>query len=176
MTPKYVYNQDTANGSWKYYEYQTGSLKSPDSILHIRKIPYFFEHGTLSPLDKADITSALGKSPDWEMDVITQAREFDGETILLGSKQGHGMFRIIDAEKQYSGAFDFENTKDVRIYKVSGAYLFTTPKTAYIYYKGAKEIMKVLDGVDIIRTVDSKIFFNKEGKSYMVDLLRKEEK
>jgi len=33
--------------------------------------------------------------------------------------------------------------------------------------------VKILDGIDIIRMVDAKIFFNKEGKSYMVDLLRR---
>lgn len=175
VTPKYLYNQDP-NGSWKYYEYQTGSLKSPDSIVHINKIPYFFENGILAPLDKADVVATLGKKTDWGMETITQAREIDNETILLGSKQGHGVFRVIDTEKQYSGVFDFENTKDIRIDKVSGAYLFTTPKAAYVYYKGAKEIMKILDGVDIVRVVDSKIFFNKEGKSYVVDLLRKEER
>ncbi len=59
---------------------------------------------------------------------------------------------------------------------MSGIYIFTTPKAAYIYYKGAKEIVKILDNVDIIATVDSEIFFNKDGKSYMLDLLRKEAK
>ena len=56
---------------------------------------------------------------------------------------------------------------------MSGIYIFTTPKAAYIYYKGAKEIVKILDNVDIVTTLDSKIFFNKDGKSYMLDLLRK---
>lgn len=110
------------------------------------------------------------------MDVISQVQEFDDETILLGEKQGHGAFRVIDAEKQYPGVFDFEHTADIKVAKLSGAYIFTTPRSAYVYYKGAKEIMKILDGVDVIRVVDSKIFFNKGGKSYVVDLLRKEEK
>lgn len=110
------------------------------------------------------------------MDTVVQAREFDGETVLLGTRQGHGAFRIYDTERQYAGAFDFENTKDVMIYKVGGTYLFTTPKSAYVYYKGAERIIKILDGFDIVGVIDSKIFFYKEGKSYMLDLLRKEEK
>lgn len=176
VTPKYVYNGDMTNTSWKYFEYQTGALSLPDSVVHIHKIPYFFEKGKLSPVDATDsATNPLGKS-DWGMDVISQAREFDGETILLGEKQGHGRFRIINTEKQYDGVFDFEHTADVQVRKLSGAYIFTTPKAAYIYYKGAKEIVKILDGVDIIRVVDAKIFFNKEGKSFVVDLLRKEVK
>jgi len=110
------------------------------------------------------------------MDTISQVREFDNEAVLLGEKQGKGVFRVIDSEKEYSGTFDFVHTADVKVTKVSGAYIFTTPKAAYIYYKGAKEIAKILDEVDIIRMVDAKIFFNKEGESYMVDLLRKEVK
>lgn len=108
------------------------------------------------------------------MDILSQVQEFSGETILLGEKGGQGKFRIIDAEKQYSGVFDFEHTLNVKTHKVNGAYVFTTPKAAYLYYKGAKEIMKILDGVDIIRMVEAKIFFNKDGGSYMLDLLRKE--
>lgn len=110
------------------------------------------------------------------MDTISQVWEFDGETILLGEKEGKGIFRIVDSEKEYSKTIDLEHTTDVKVYKISGAYLFITPKTAYIYYKGATEILKVLDGVDVIRMVDAKIFFNKEGKSFVVDLLRKETK
>ena len=61
----------------------------------------------------------------------------------------------------------------MKVSKISGIYVFTTPNAAYIYYKGAKEIVKVLENVDIITTVDSKIFFNKDGKSNVLDLLRK---
>lgn len=107
------------------------------------------------------------------MDMLSQVREFDGETILFGEKGGKGKFLVIDTEKQYPGIFDFEHTADVKVRKISGVYIFTTPKAAYVYYKGAKEIVKILDGVDIIRMVDAKIFFNKEGKSFVVDLLRK---
>lgn len=64
VTPKYLYNQDP-DGSWKYYEYQSGSLHSPDAVVHINKIPYFLEKGILSPLDKADIVTASGKTYDW---------------------------------------------------------------------------------------------------------------
>lgn len=172
VTPKYIYNGDSTNTSWKYFEYQTGALQLPDAVVHINKIPYLFEKGILSPIDKTDIITPL-KKPDWGMDAISQVREFDNETILLGEKEGKGRFRIIDTEKEYSGTFDFEHTLDVKVSKISGAYIFTTPKAAYIYYKGAKEIMRILDGVDIIRVVDAKIFFNKEGKSYAIDLLRK---
>lgn len=100
-------------------------------------------------------------------------QEFDGDTIVLGEKQKRGSFVFISAEKQYTGLFDFEDTSDVKIYKLNGAYVFITQKSAYIYYKGAKEIVKILDGVDIIRMVDAKIFFNKDGRTYVVDLLRK---
>ncbi len=111
---------------------------------------------------------------DWGMDVLSQVRELEGETIILGEKDKKGKFLVLDTEKRYSGIFDFEHTNDVKVYKVSGIYIFTTQRAAYIYYKGAKEIVKILDNVDIVATVDSKIFFNKEGKSYVVDLLRKE--
>lgn len=176
VTPKYIYNQDSTNTSWKYFEYQTGALQLPDSLVHINKIPYFFEKGILSPVDKTDSIKTPLKKPDWGMDILSQVREFDNEAMLLGEKDGKGRFRIIDMEKEYSGVFDFEHTQDVQVYKISGTYVFTTPKAAYIYYKGAKEIIKILDGVDIIRMVDAKIFFNKEGKSFVVDLLRKEVK
>ncbi|MDD5377504.1 MAG: hypothetical protein PHH16_05345 [Candidatus Gracilibacteria bacterium] len=173
VTPQYIYNQDSTNTSWKYFEYQTGSVRIPDSIVHINKIPYFFEKGMFSPVDKTDMLATLSEKPDWGMDTISRAQEIGGETMLLGEKEGKGKFRIIDSEKQYSGTFDFAHTTDVKVSKVSGAYVFTTPKAAYIYYKGAKEIIKILDGVDIVRMVDAKIFFNKDGKSYVVDLLRK---
>jgi hypothetical protein len=107
------------------------------------------------------------------MDTISHVQQFDSEAILLGEKAGHGMFRIIEAEKQYSGIFDFDRANNVRVFKLNGAYIFINPKSAYIYYKGAKEIVKILDSVDIIKMIDSKIFFNKNGKSYTIDLLRK---
>ncbi|MDD5198151.1 MAG: hypothetical protein PHN60_04825 [Candidatus Gracilibacteria bacterium] len=176
VTPKYVYNRDNTNTSWKYFEYQTGALQFPEAVVHIGKIPYFFGNGVFTPVDRADMTIAPLKKPDWGMSNISQVREFDGETIFLGEKEGKGRFRIIDSEKQYAGVFDFEHAGDVRLYKISGAYIFTTPKAAYIYHKGAKEIVKILDGVDIVCMVDAKIFFNKEGKSFVVDLLRKEGK
>lgn len=110
------------------------------------------------------------------MDKLFQAKEFDGETVLFGEKNGKGRFLIIDSEKQYSGIFDPGIIEDMQVHKISGVYVFTTPKAAYVYYKGAKEIVKILDGVDIVRMVDAKIFFNKDGKSYVLDLLRKEVK
>jgi hypothetical protein len=110
------------------------------------------------------------------MDVISQVQEFNDETILLGEKQGHAKFRVIDMEKQYSGVFDMDNATDIKVYKINGIYVFITPKSAYIYYKGAKEIVKILDGVNIMRMVDAKIYFIQEGKNYVVDLLRKDGK
>ena len=176
VTPKYIYNQDVVNTSWKYFEYQTGSINLPEAIVHINKIPYFFEKGTLSPVDKINTETNSFTKTDWEMDTLSQAQELNGETILLGEKQKQGKFLILDTEKEYSGIFDFERTEDVRVSKISGAYIFTTSTAAYIYYKGAKEIVKILDGVNIIRMVDAKIFFTKEGKNYVVDLLRKDGK
>lgn len=43
VTPEYIYNGDSANTSWKYFEYQTGALQFPEAVVHIGKIPYFFE-------------------------------------------------------------------------------------------------------------------------------------
>lgn len=43
ITPKYIYNQDTTNKTWKYFEYQTGSVSSPEAVVHINKIPYILE-------------------------------------------------------------------------------------------------------------------------------------
>ena len=102
VTPKYIYNQDATNTSWKYFEYQTGALQSPESVVHIKKIPFIFEKGMLSPVDKSDTTAVPLKKSDWGMDTLSQVHEFDEETILLGEKQGYGKFWIIDAEKQYS--------------------------------------------------------------------------
>ncbi len=107
------------------------------------------------------------------MDYIDHAQEFDGETVLIGEQSKKAMFQIIDTEKQYMGAFDFSGTKDVSVYKINGTYLFATPHAAYIYYKGAKDIMRILDGVDIIKILDAKIFFKKDGNNYVIDVLRK---
>jgi hypothetical protein len=63
ITSKYLYNQDVTNTSWKYFEYQTGSLKLPETIVHINKIPYLFEKGILSPIDKTSLVSL--KKQDW---------------------------------------------------------------------------------------------------------------
>ncbi len=43
LTPKYIYNGDISNTSWKYFEYQTGSVSSPENVVHIGKIPYLLE-------------------------------------------------------------------------------------------------------------------------------------
>lgn len=110
------------------------------------------------------------------METITQAREFNNETILIGEKEKKGMFSLISEEREYLWIFDFEQTKDVKISKINSAYVFTTSTAVYIYYKGAREIVKILDGVKILRIFDAQIFFNKEGKSYVLDLLRKEGK
>lgn len=65
VTPKYIYNQDASNATWKYFEYQTGTIQLPDSVVHINKIPYFFEKGILSPVDGMDTKTAKMKDPDW---------------------------------------------------------------------------------------------------------------
>jgi len=169
VTSKYIYNQDSANMNWKYFEYKSGTLRLPSAVVHLNKIPYFFENGKLSPVDKI-YTGALF---EYWLDSITWVKEFDDDTILLWEKQGRAQFVFISSEKIYSGLFDFEDINDITVHKLNGAYVFITKKSAYIYYKGAKEIVKILDQADVAWMVDAKIFFNKEWKSYVVDLLRK---
>ncbi|MDD2917077.1 MAG: hypothetical protein PHH70_04510 [Candidatus Gracilibacteria bacterium] len=176
MTSKYIYNQDTSNTNWKYFEYQTGTLSLPNAVVHIGKLPYALEDGILSPLDTTNAPLSVPSQRNWGMDSIDYAQEFDGEAVILGKNLGKVQFQILDGEKKHVGVFDFTDTKNVNIYKVNGAYVFTTPKAAYISYKGAKEIIKILDDVDVIRMMDAKIFFNKDGKSSVIDLLRKETK
>ena len=66
LTPKYIYNGDSANTSWKYFEYQTGSVSSPENIVHISKIPYFLEKGSLSLIEPSSSTKSTSvKKPDW---------------------------------------------------------------------------------------------------------------
>ncbi len=86
LTPKYIYNGDNSNTSWKYFEYGTGTLESPKAVVHINKIPYIFEKGILTPVDKTDITTISPQS-DWGMESLSQVKEIDGETIFLGEKQ-----------------------------------------------------------------------------------------
>lgn len=171
VTTNHIYNQDALNTGWKYFEYSTGSVRLPESVVRINKIPYFFEKGNLLPVDEKT-TLNFPKKSDWGMETISQARELDGETILLGEGSGMGKFRIIDREKQYAGTFDFRDTATVQVHKLGDVYVFLTPNAAYVYHKGSKEIVKILENVDILRMVDAKILFNKDGESYMVDLFR----
>ncbi len=110
------------------------------------------------------------------MEIISHTQEVDNDAIIFGEKDGQWKFRIIDNERQYDGIFDFKQTKDVRVQKINGAYIFSTPTAVYIYYKGAREIAKILEDVTVLKIVGTKIYFNDDGKSYFIDLLRKETK
>ncbi len=39
---------------------------------------------------------------DWGMDILSQVRELEGETIILGEKDKKGKFLVLDTEKRYS--------------------------------------------------------------------------
>lgn len=80
----------------------------------------------------------------------------------------------MEGTKRYFGEFDTEDVSKMKVQKLNGAYIFYTDHEVYIYYKGAKEITKILSHADNVILVDSQIFFNREGKSYLIDLLRKE--
>jgi len=65
LTPKYIYNGDSTNTSWKYFEYQTGTVTTPENVVHIGKLPYLLEKGKLTPINIVTLTSIPVTEPDW---------------------------------------------------------------------------------------------------------------
>jgi|GEM_PF-4205092 len=106
------------------------------------------------------------------LDTIVYAREFGSESIVIGKKNEKNTFILFDGEKRFFGEFNTPNIEDIRIEKLNGVYVFITKNNVYVYYKGSQEIFNILEA-PIIGSVDSLIFFKKDGKVSVLDLLRK---
>lgn len=79
---------------------------------------------------------------------------------------------VFDGSKRFSGEFGLTKPEDVRVEKINGVYVFITKNNTYVYYKGSKEIFNILS-LPIVGSIDSLVFFKKEGKVSVVDILRK---
>ncbi len=82
------------------------------------------------------------------------------------------MFVVFDGEKRFFGEFGTINLENIRIEKLNGVYVFITKNSVYIYYKGSREIFNVVEA-PIVGFADSLVFFKKDGKVSVLDLLRK---
>lgn len=82
------------------------------------------------------------------------------------------MFTLIEGDKQWSGVFDTSDMTDMQVEKVGGVYIFFSKQGAYIYYRGAQDMFKILKD-PVIAIIDSIIYFTRDGKTYSIDLLRK---
>lgn len=43
FTTKYIYNQNESDTNWRYYQYQSGTLSIPESLIHINSVPFALE-------------------------------------------------------------------------------------------------------------------------------------
>ncbi|MDP2104238.1 MAG: hypothetical protein Q8K26_04940, partial [Candidatus Gracilibacteria bacterium] len=172
LSNKRIYNQDPDNENWQYYEYQSGTLRHPESLIHVKKIPYILENNYLTPIDPPSTLSGSILPLNTSFDTIIRAREFGSESIVVGVKGGKNMFVVFDGEKRFFGEFGTINLENIRIEKLNGVYVFITKNSVYIYYKGSREIFNVIEA-PIVGFADSLVFFKKDGKVSVLDLLRK---
>lgn len=82
------------------------------------------------------------------------------------------MFVVFDGEKRFFGEFGTAKLENLQVEKINGVYIFITSENAYAYYKGATQIFNILSA-PVVGFTDSLIFFKKDGKVSVLDVLRK---
>lgn len=172
LSNKRIYNQDKDNDNWQYYEYQSGTLRHPESLIHVNEIPYVLEQNNLTPIDLPSALSGSIIPLDTGLDTITSAREFGSESVVIGMKGGKNMFVVFDGDKRFFGEFGTMKLENLQVEKINGVYIFITSGNIYVYYKGATQIFNILSA-PIVGFTDSLVFFKKDGKVSVLDILKK---
>ncbi|MBP8016775.1 hypothetical protein KAZ01_02095, partial [Candidatus Gracilibacteria bacterium] len=142
LTKNYIYNNNQDNNNWDYYKHENKFLLNPTSLIHLENIPFVLDGGFLYNLEKT-------KKDTFKIDLIDEiisAKEFGQEVILLGYKNKKQVFILINGNRIYKGVFnDNTDIKNIEIYKINGTYIFKTNNYLYMYYKGGKNILKMID-------------------------------
>lgn len=172
FSDKRIYNQDESNNNWQYYEYASGTIHHPISLIHINEIPYILEDNNLINIDIPSTRTGAITPLNTSLDTITYVREFGSESIVVGEKNGKHIFILFDGTKRFFGEFGAIQPEGLRIEKINGVYIFVTKNNVYAYYKGSREIFNILSS-PIVGFVDSLVFFKKDGKVSVLDVLRK---
>lgn len=161
------------DGNWQSYPYTNPLITHPKSLFHIAKIPYVLQDGKILELDVPN--SIIETYPFLSfLDTLENTIEVGSDTVLLGRKDGQNRAIVFEREKHFIFELPNESLSDIKINAWNGVYVITSKKSAYIYYKGARNIFQVLSSVDILYARDSIVFFRKDGYRYMLDLGRTE--
>lgn len=161
LTKDYIYNYKT-DWNWNYYKYK--NIINPDSIIHVLWEPYYLEWWSLYKLD-----SNKEKLNLTQIDWIRKTFSFQDEDILIWYKWNKKVFVYLDSTRTYFWYIDDLNIDDLKVYKINWIYFFKTNKEILIYYKWWTSIIKILTW-DILDIIDNKIYFNKDGNTYVVNL------
>lgn len=102
---------------------------------------------------------------------VDHVANFPDETLVFGHKvDGTTTFSLFDARGNvFSLDKPIFNFSQVSVTKHSGAYVINTGKQVFLYYKGGTDITTIAEG-DILGVFDRVILYNKDGKTYRMEL------
>lgn len=102
---------------------------------------------------------------------VAAVHDFGNESVILGYSGEDAAFVLVDERaNRYPAIIGNVRLSDVRIESYHGAYLVSDGKALYLYYKGSKELTKLIDGKVLGFFADS-VIFEKEGATYKLDMV-----
>lgn len=144
----------------------TQSGSEPGNVLKLAKSQYRLFGGELFSLP--DGKTKFDVKP---LSSVAAIHEFGTESIALGYAGEDAAFVLIDERaNKYPAIIGKARLSDVRIEPFHGAYLISDGKSLFLYYKGSKELTRLVEGRVLGFFADSAIF-EKDGVTYRLDMV-----
>lgn len=184
LTKNYLYNINPNTSTWNYYKVDTSEFKEPNSLIHIKNIPYILENKKIKTLIKKPEQNiiiedknleikpeSIKKNSILEFDSIETLKEFaQDEYLVLGKYKWKNTMLLNDYNQEYllnlPDTFNFEWSL---IYKYNWYFLIRNSNWLYVYYRWGKDIIKIVEW-KILWIFDSIVTFKKDDKNYFVNL------
>lgn len=78
---------------------------------------------------------------------MAAVHEFGNESIILGYSGQDAAFVLVDERaNKYPAIVGKSRLSDIRIEPYHGAYLISDGKSLYLYYKGSRELTRLIEG------------------------------
>ncbi|MDD2487435.1 MAG: hypothetical protein PHS92_03630 [Candidatus Gracilibacteria bacterium] len=166
LTENSIYN-NMKDSNWSYYKHEDKNFTEPEAIVLYDGLPYYLKDGSLYSLQ----TKKQEKLYVPEITSIIKAQNFQDDMFLVGyDKDKRIIFVLSDGKRRYTGYLDNTDINNLEITKNNGIYFFKTKNSLEMYYKGGKNIIKIIEG-EILGIFDNKAFFKMNGKNYYMQIL-----
>ncbi|MDD2515741.1 MAG: hypothetical protein PHF46_01550 [Candidatus Gracilibacteria bacterium] len=182
ITEKYIYNNNPFTYSWNLYRIESSGAIRPDSLIHINNIPYLIENEKIISLqednqiidetqtDQNQKIVSIIKNPI-KIDEVKKVKEFSqDENLIFGIYENKKIMILTDYHQEYRFSLPEDFSFDeLEIYKFNGYYVLKNKLGLFVYYRGGKDIIKIIEG-NILMIDNGIIVFNKENKIYYLNL------